>query len=404
MTRSAYLVLTCAVSFAACTSGNPNERITGQTDFVSAPMAGASRGEGASGGATGGRRRVGGARAQRARRHIDDTPTVEETDIYRLEGNRLYYLNGYRGLMVFDVADVDTRSSSGARRSTARPSRCSCATASPSWWSATGTATRTTARRSTAPSSAASTPPIRANIRSLGEAKLGGWVRDMRVVGDDLYAVSEDYGWRYGWRRLRRRRRRSGSTGVGSTTRRSRRSSSRPSASAAARIQPVGTGVPRLRRRVQRHAQRDPVGARQPRATARNGRAPTSTELLDYIDISRSRGRDRAARHASGRRPGQRLGRRQRPLEPRLRRRQDRAVVGCAAGSYGCSGQGGYVLATVDFTNPDAPHARVQARHPVDRLVRRPRASTTTACTSRRARLLRRNGTADRHAVPGLRL
>src|SRR5262249_19006273 len=38
-----------------------------------------------------------------------------------------------------------------------------------------------------------------ANIRILGEAKLGGWVRDTRVVGDVLYAVSEDYGWVYGW-------------------------------------------------------------------------------------------------------------------------------------------------------------------------------------------------------------
>src|SRR5207237_9550196 len=38
-----------------------------------------------------------------------------------------------------------------------------------------------------------------ANIRVLGEAQLGGWVRDTRVVGDVLYAVSEDYGWVYGW-------------------------------------------------------------------------------------------------------------------------------------------------------------------------------------------------------------
>src|SRR5262249_19251940 len=38
-----------------------------------------------------------------------------------------------------------------------------------------------------------------ANIRVLGEAKLGGWVRDDRVVGDVIYAVSEDFGWWYGW-------------------------------------------------------------------------------------------------------------------------------------------------------------------------------------------------------------
>jgi len=37
------------------------------------------------------------------------------------------------------------------------------------------------------------------NIRVLGEAKLGGWVRDDRVVGDVIYAVSEDFGWGYGW-------------------------------------------------------------------------------------------------------------------------------------------------------------------------------------------------------------
>src|SRR5262249_32944724 len=37
------------------------------------------------------------------------------------------------------------------------------------------------------------------NIKVLGEAKLGGWVQDTRVVGSVLYAVSEDYGWQYGW-------------------------------------------------------------------------------------------------------------------------------------------------------------------------------------------------------------
>ena len=37
------------------------------------------------------------------------------------------------------------------------------------------------------------------NIKVLGEAKLGGWVQDDRVVGNVIYAVSEDYGWVYGW-------------------------------------------------------------------------------------------------------------------------------------------------------------------------------------------------------------
>ena len=38
-----------------------------------------------------------------------------------------------------------------------------------------------------------------AHIKVLGEAKLGGWVSDDRVVGDVIYAVSVDYGWAYGW-------------------------------------------------------------------------------------------------------------------------------------------------------------------------------------------------------------
>ena len=37
------------------------------------------------------------------------------------------------------------------------------------------------------------------NIKVLGEAKLGGWIQDTRIVGNVLYAVSEDYGWSYGW-------------------------------------------------------------------------------------------------------------------------------------------------------------------------------------------------------------
>jgi hypothetical protein len=38
------------------------------------------------------------------------------------------------------------------------------------------------------------------NIKVLGEAKLGGWVRDDRIVGSVLYAVSqEEPSWVYGW-------------------------------------------------------------------------------------------------------------------------------------------------------------------------------------------------------------
>src|ERR1041384_3707324 len=36
-------------------------------------------------------------------------------------------------------------------------------------------------------------------MKTTGEATLGGWVRDTRVVGDVLYAVTEKYPWDYGW-------------------------------------------------------------------------------------------------------------------------------------------------------------------------------------------------------------
>src|SRR5438067_9430837 len=98
MTRVAY-VLTFTLAVSACTSSNPNDRVTGQTEFISAPMAGTSGGnrngvgDGTAGGAPGTPATNPGTTAI--------TRTVEETDLYRLEGTRLYYLNGYRGLMVF---------------------------------------------------------------------------------------------------------------------------------------------------------------------------------------------------------------------------------------------------------------------------------------------------------------
>src|SRR5262245_13009995 len=80
---------------------------TGATSFISAPpggSGGADRG-GAPGAAGGGDA----AAAPPTDHQSSSAPprTVEETDLYRLEGDRLYYLNGYRGLMVFDVSDVD---------------------------------------------------------------------------------------------------------------------------------------------------------------------------------------------------------------------------------------------------------------------------------------------------------
>jgi len=97
-------------------SGGNTTPPTGPTDFESAPPGGSAVGQGLSGGAVGGA--ATGAPAANAGSSVPPAGakaggvasaprTVQETDLYRLDGNRLYYLNGYRGLMVFDVSVVD---------------------------------------------------------------------------------------------------------------------------------------------------------------------------------------------------------------------------------------------------------------------------------------------------------
>jgi hypothetical protein len=124
---------------------------------------------------------------------------VQETDLYRLEGNRLYYLNAYRGLMVFDVADPDHPALLGRSPIFGHPVdmivRDGIATVVIGDWF--GAMEDGTPFHGSIVRGLDATDP--ANIRVLGEAKLGGWVRDDRVVGDVIYAVSEDYGWSYGW-------------------------------------------------------------------------------------------------------------------------------------------------------------------------------------------------------------
>src|SRR6185436_9658618 len=103
---------------------------------------------------------------------------VEETDLYRVEGDRLYYLNGYRGLMVFDIANVDQPKLIGRSAIFGSPVemvvRQGVATVVVSDWYGTmddGSPFHGSIVRGIDASDAA-------NIRILGEAKLGGWVRD----------------------------------------------------------------------------------------------------------------------------------------------------------------------------------------------------------------------------------
>jgi hypothetical protein len=124
---------------------------------------------------------------------------VEETDLYRLEGDRLYYLNAYRGLMVFDVSNVDEPRFLGRSPIYGYPHemivRNGVATVVVSDWYGKmddGTPFYGSIVRGID----ASDP---AHMKVLGEAPLGGQVRDTRVVGDVVYAVTERYPYYYGW-------------------------------------------------------------------------------------------------------------------------------------------------------------------------------------------------------------
>jgi hypothetical protein len=182
---------------AAGCQKNPNLRSVGQTTFVSAPPGGGSASNAAFNGA------AAPTAASNARSGTDQssTParTVEETDLYRLDGTRLYYLNGYRGLMVFDVTNVDQPRLLGRAPIYGWPVdmivRNGVATVVVADWYG-ALADGTPFHGSVVRGFDASDPT---NIRILGDAPLGGWVSDTRVVGDVLYAVSVDYGWSYGF-------------------------------------------------------------------------------------------------------------------------------------------------------------------------------------------------------------
>jgi hypothetical protein len=125
--------------------------------------------------------------------------TVEETDLYRLEDDRLYYLNSYRGLMVFDVTSVDAPRLLGRSPIFGDPIemvvRNGVASVVVSDWY--GTTENGEPFHGSIVRGIDATDP--AAMKIVGEARLGGWVRDTRVVGDVLYAVTEQYPSDYGW-------------------------------------------------------------------------------------------------------------------------------------------------------------------------------------------------------------
>jgi hypothetical protein len=182
-------------SLAGCNTFQ--DRSVGQTSFESAPPG--STGARAGGDAAGDAGNPAPPTAPPAPTGTGTPRTVEETDLYRLDGNRLYYLNSYRGLMVFDVTNPDRPRMLGRSPIFGNPVdmivRNGVAVVVIGDWF--GRMDDGTPFHGSIVRGLDATDP--SNIRVLGEAKLGGWVRDDRVVGDVIYAVSEDYGWWYGW-------------------------------------------------------------------------------------------------------------------------------------------------------------------------------------------------------------
>ena len=190
-------------AFGCSGRGDPDPgqpRAEGQSEFTSAsPQSGSRSGgvevaDGASSGAPGAAPTAGGAKAASA------TPrTVEETDLYRVEGDRLYYLNAYRGLMVFDVSNVDEPRFLGRSPVYGSPEqmivRDGVATVVVSDWY--GKMEDGTPFHGSIVRGIDARDP--AHMKVLGEAELGGYVRDTRVVGDVIYAVTQQYPYYYGW-------------------------------------------------------------------------------------------------------------------------------------------------------------------------------------------------------------
>lgn len=339
------IALAALVASAAACSKNPPpiQRVVGQTSFASAPPAGGSSGgrsEAADGSAAG-------APSAAGSFSTPATRTVEETDLYRLEGDRLYYLNGYRGLMVFDVSQVDQPKLIGRSPIYGWPVdmivRNGVATVVVADWYGQlddGTPFHGSIVRGLD----ASDP---SNIKVLGEAKLGGWVRDDRVVGDVLYAVSEDYGWTYGWE---------GSGGGVSAISRSSVIVSSVSFKDKV-IQSVGF------RRFDGYGGVFNVTPSSILLAHDAATAKAETELL-YLDISDPGGAivERGRITVPGRVQGWGADNGRWNLD--FADGKTAHVIGSSDywGSYG----GSYILDTVDFSNPDAPVLKSQLSIPSD--------------------------------------
>jgi hypothetical protein len=170
------------------------DRQPGQTGFVSAPpgaQTNSNAGTSRSGGADAAAASDAGASAADSPA-TGNTRQVQETDVYRVDGTRLYYLNSYRGLLVFDITNLDHPQLIGRAPLFGEPvdmivhDGVAYALVA-DWYGATPTGE---------PFHGSVVRAIDArdanNVRVTSEVQLNGYVRDARVVGDVLYTVSEN--------------------------------------------------------------------------------------------------------------------------------------------------------------------------------------------------------------------
>ena len=371
-------VVACAANIAACHSdGGVNMiRVVGQSAFVSAPPAGMiSSGRGLAVPGTSNVSDTSGAGGTSG--SSTSTPrTVEETDLYRLEGDRLYYLNGYRGLMVFDVTDVDHPALIGRSPIYGSPVdmivRNGIAIVVVADWF--GQMDDGSPFHGSIVRGLDATDP--ANIKLLGEAKLGGWVADDRVVGDVIYAVSEDYGWVYGWGAPAGGAAPTQSVIVSSVSFASNVIKSVgevtfPGFSGVFNVTPnaimlahdaldvtvavdAGTAAPDAGKPAPDAGKAAPDTA-VAIGTGTVTKPSNQTELL-YLDISDPGGQivQRGSLTVAGQVQGWGADNGRWNLD--FADGKIAHVVGCAGGTYGyCDGTSGYILSTADFSNPDAP-------------------------------------------------
>ena len=333
----------CALFCAAChKSSTP---VPGQTSFTSAP-AGRSGGGVASagGGAAGGGTPAPTASPGTTTDSATPARTVEETDLYRLDGDRLYTLNSYRGLLVFDISDIDHPKLLGRSPIAGSPVemvvRGGIASIVVADWAGVledgspfhGSIVRALDARDPA------------HMALIGEAHLGGWVRDVRLVGDVLYAVSQDYGWYYGDN--------TGGVSSAGLIVSSVRIPSGPGDTTVHQNPPLRwegwDGVFNV------HA--DSILLARPE----NSSYPTyqGRTRLTYLDISDPAGKvvERGSVTVDGRVQG--WGPDNGRFNLDFDNQKIARTVGC--GQAWCGDQAGYILASADFSDPDHPKLRSQ--------------------------------------------